>query len=43
VAKNRGGTWWSPGYKPAGTLVPVAYIGWPLWLLALGIGFLVTT
>ena len=30
------------GWKPAGTLVPLAYIGWSLWLLALGIGFLVT-
>jgi hypothetical protein len=31
------------GWKPAGTLVPLAYIGWSLWLLALGIGLLVTT
>ena len=31
-----------PGWKPAGTLVPLAYIGWSLWLLALGIGLLVT-
>ena len=30
------------GWKLAGTLVPLAYIGWSLWLLALGIGFLVT-
>lgn|GEM_PF-1610105 len=30
------------GWKPAGTLVPLAYIGWSLWLLALGIGLLVT-
>jgi Domain of unknown function (DUF4386) len=30
------------GWKLAGTLVPLAYIGWSLWLLALGIGLLVT-
>jgi hypothetical protein len=30
------------GWKPAGTLVPLACIGWSLWLLALGIGLLVT-
>jgi Domain of unknown function (DUF4386) len=29
------------GWKFAGTLVPVAYIGWSLWLLALGIALLV--
>jgi Domain of unknown function (DUF4386) len=28
------------GWKPAGALVPVAYIGWSLWLLALGVGLL---
>ena len=32
----------APGWKPAGTLVPLAYIGWSLWLLALGVGLLVT-
>ena len=32
----------SQGWKPAGTLVPLAYIGWSLWLLALGVGLLVT-
>jgi hypothetical protein len=26
----------------AGTLVPYAYIGWSVWLLALGIGLLIT-
>jgi hypothetical protein len=26
------------GWKLAGSLVPLAYIGWSLWLLALGIG-----
>ena len=31
------------GWKPAGPLMPLAYIGWSLWLLALGIGLLVTT
>ena len=30
------------GWKPAGPLMPLAYIGWSLWLLALGIGLLVT-
>jgi hypothetical protein len=30
------------GWKLAGTLVPLAYIGWSVWLLALGIGLLVT-
>jgi Domain of unknown function (DUF4386) len=30
------------GWKLAGTLVPLAYIGWSLWLLALGVGLLVT-
>jgi Domain of unknown function (DUF4386) len=29
------------GWKLAGTLVPPAYIGWSLWLLAVGIGLLV--
>jgi hypothetical protein len=31
------------GWKFAGTLVPIAYIGWSLWLLALGIALLVTS
>jgi hypothetical protein len=30
------------GWKLAGSLVPPAYIGWSLWLLALGIGLLIT-
>jgi hypothetical protein len=30
------------GWRFAGTLVPVAYIGWSLWLVALGIGILLT-
>jgi hypothetical protein len=30
------------GWKPAGMLVPLACIGWSLWLLALGVGLLVT-
>jgi hypothetical protein len=30
------------GWKLAGTLVPFAYIGWSLWLLAVGIGLLLT-
>ena len=29
------------GWKLAGALVPLAYIGWSVWLLALGIGLLV--
>jgi hypothetical protein len=30
------------GWKWAGRVVPLAYIGWSLWLFALGIGLLVT-
>jgi hypothetical protein len=30
------------GWRLAGSLVPLAYIGWSVWLLALGIGLLVT-
>ena len=30
------------GWKIAGALVPLAYIGWSVWLLALGIGLLIT-
>jgi hypothetical protein len=30
------------GWKHVGALVPLAYVGWSLWLLALGIGPLVT-
>jgi hypothetical protein len=30
------------GWKLAGTLVPFAYIGRSVWLLALGVGLLVT-
>ena len=29
------------GWKLAGTVVPVAYIGWSLWLLAMGIALLI--
>jgi hypothetical protein len=29
------------GWKLAGTLVPMAYVGWSLWLVALGIGLLI--
>ncbi|MGH2755719.1 MAG: hypothetical protein ACRDLB_14990 [Actinomycetota bacterium] len=29
------------GWKFAGTLVPITYIGWSLWLLAMGIALLV--
>jgi hypothetical protein len=30
------------GWKLAGTVVPLAYLGWSVWLLALGIGLLLT-
>ncbi|MGH2808256.1 MAG: DUF4386 domain-containing protein [Actinomycetota bacterium] len=30
----------SEGWKFSGALVPIAYIGWSLWLLAMGIGLL---
>jgi hypothetical protein len=30
------------GFKLAGALVPIAYIGWSLWLLAVGVGLLVS-
>jgi uncharacterized protein DUF4386 len=30
------------GWRLAGALVPVAYIGWSIWLLAIGIGLLIT-
>ena len=30
------------GWKLAGTLVPLAYIGWSIWLLALGISLMLT-
>ena len=30
------------GWKLAGTIVPLAYLGWSVWLLALGLGLLVT-
>jgi hypothetical protein len=29
------------GLKVAGALVPIAYIGWSLWLLAVGVGLLI--
>jgi Domain of unknown function (DUF4386) len=30
------------GWSLAGTLIPVAYIGWSIWLLTIGIGLLIT-
>jgi hypothetical protein len=30
------------GWKLAGALVPLAYLGWSVWLLALGVDLLVT-
>jgi hypothetical protein len=30
------------GWRLAGTVVPLAHIGWSVWLLALGIGLLLT-
>ena len=29
------------GWKVSATLVPIAYVGWSIWLLAVGIGLLV--
>jgi hypothetical protein len=29
------------GWRFAGTVVPLAYLGWSVWLLAVGVGFLV--
>ena len=29
------------GWKFAGTLVPIVYVGWSLWMVALGIGLLI--
>jgi uncharacterized protein DUF4386 len=28
------------GWAPAGTIVPIAYIAWSIWLIALGVGFI---
>jgi hypothetical protein len=28
------------GWNVAGAIVPIAYIGWSLWLVALGVGIL---
>jgi hypothetical protein len=30
------------GWRPAGAVVPIAYIGWSVWLLALGVGLLIS-
>ncbi|HEY7280632.1 MAG TPA: hypothetical protein VID47_03465 [Actinomycetota bacterium] len=30
------------GWRLAGTVIPVAYIGWSIWLLALGIALVIT-
>ncbi len=30
------------GWKASGALVPIAYIGWSIWLLTVGIGLIVT-
>jgi hypothetical protein len=35
------GSFEAGGWKVAGKLVPIAYIGWSLWLLAMGIALLV--
>jgi hypothetical protein len=35
------GSFEANGWKVAGTLVPVAYIGWSLWLLAMGIALVI--
>jgi hypothetical protein len=34
------GSFETAGWKFAGTLVPIAYIGWSLWLLAMGVSLL---
>ena len=34
------GSFEARGWRMAAALVPIAYIGWSLWLLAVGIGFL---
>ena len=31
------------GWPLAGTIVPIAYIAWSIWLIALGVGLLLTT
>ena len=36
------GSFEARGWKLAGSLVPITYIAWSLWMLALGIGLLVT-
>jgi hypothetical protein len=28
------------GWPLAGTIVPIAYIAWSIWLIALGVGFI---
>ena len=28
------------GWKLAGTIVPIAYVAWSIWLIALGIGLI---
>jgi hypothetical protein len=35
------GSFEANGWKVAGSLVPIAYIGWSLWLLAMGIALLI--
>jgi Domain of unknown function (DUF4386) len=30
------------GWKLAGSLIPIAYVGWSIWLLVIGIGLLIT-
>ena len=30
------------GWKVSGALIPMAYVGWSIWLLTIGVGFLVT-
>jgi hypothetical protein len=35
------GSFEGSGWKLAGTMVPIAYVGWSLWLLAIGIALLI--
>jgi hypothetical protein len=30
------------GWKLAGSLIPIAYVGWSIWLLVIGIGLRIT-
>jgi hypothetical protein len=42
VRKMFVGSFERAGWRLAGTLIPVAYIGWSIWLLIIGIALLIT-